>query len=104
MTPRLIQVKCARFLIAACAVVVLVLPAGTAAQQAGDKVLNVGLFIEPQSADPHNVEVGTLLRELNSVYEGLVDVTEKIMVYEPLLATSWAVSDDGDLLDPRTAR
>lgn len=96
MTSRLALAKWTRLLGAACAAVALLLPGGTSAQQAGgEKVLNVGLYIEPQSTDPHNVEVGTLLRELNSVYEGLVDVTEKIMVYEPLLATSWTASDNG---------
>jgi peptide/nickel transport system substrate-binding protein len=95
MTPRRILVHWTRLLVAACAVIAAALPASIAAQPTSDKVLNVGLYIEPQSADPHNVEVATLLRELNSVYEGLVDVTEKIMVYEPLLATSWTVSDDG---------
>jgi peptide/nickel transport system substrate-binding protein len=96
MTRRLELWTLTRLLVAACAVAVLAVPASSNAQlAAGGKVLNVGLYIEPQSADPHNVEVGTLLRELNSVYEGLVDVTEKIMVYEPLLATSWTASDDG---------
>ena len=95
MTSRCVLVKSLTLLIVACALGLFTLPADTAAQPAAEKVLNVGLYIEPQSADPHNVEVATLLRELNSVYEGLVDVTEKIMVYEPVLATSWTVADDG---------
>ena len=65
---------------------------------AQEKVLNIGLYIEPQNMDPHSVEVGTLLRELSNIYEGLIDVTDKVMVYEPVLATSWSA------LSSRTAR
>jgi peptide/nickel transport system substrate-binding protein len=69
---------------------------GAVAPAAGqEKVLNIGLYIEPPSLDPHNTELGTLIRELANIYEPLIDVREKIGVYEPVLATSWTVSDDG---------
>ncbi len=85
-----------RPLVAVLAVAVL-LVAGLGAAPAAhgqEKVLNIGLYIEPPSLDPHNTELGTLIRELANIYEPLIDVREKIGVYEPVLATSWTASDD----------
>jgi ABC-type transport system substrate-binding protein len=86
--------RCVLAVLAGALLVVAGLGAAPAAH-GQEKVLNIGLYIEPPSLDPHNTELGTLIRELANIYEPLVDVREKIGVYEPVLATSWTVSDDG---------
>lgn len=59
----------------------------------GADVLNVGLYIEPANLDPHAGSMTAILQELPNVYDPLVTIGQNNQ-HEPVLATSWELSDD----------
>lgn len=69
------------------------LTVGGSAQTQQGRVLNVGLFTEPDFIDPH-VATSSGFVPVDNVYEGLVYTDRDQNKLVPQLAESWTAADD----------
>lgn len=67
----------------------------TSGQTIKGEVLNVGLYNDVRSLDPHAADVVSLSHMLDNIYEPLVDMNNELTGFMPKLATSWKISEDG---------
>ena len=81
--------------LAIAAIVTLAADAGPAGAQTGKDTLAIGLYIPLASVDPHVVVTRPDFDVLKNVFEPLVDLVRDTVQIGPVLATKWAVSDDG---------
>jgi len=81
--------------LAIAAIVTLAAAAGPAGAQTGKDTLAIGLYIPLASVDPHVVVTRPDFDVLKNVFEPLVDLVRDTVEIGPVLATKWAVSDDG---------
>ncbi len=56
--------------------------------------LEIAVDQSPVGLDPHIVTAFSSFAVINQIYDGLLEVNDKLQL-EPALATSWTVSDDG---------
>src|SRR3972149_4040939 len=81
--------------LAIAATLTLAAAAGPAGAQTGKATLAIGLYIPLASVDPHVVVTRPDFDVLKNVFEPLVDLVRDTVEIGPVLATKWAVSDDG---------
>ena len=66
------------------------------AQSKSMDVLNVGLYADLSSFDPHLATTAEMDKHVLHIYEGLVKISyDDPNDFSPVLATSWTASDDG---------
>jgi len=87
--------KLTKPLIRLLALTVLLFLASSALAQGGEDTLNVGLYMEPQTQDPHAIVSPQDMALAEMVYEGLVEQEVGGVALEPRLAEDWEVLEDG---------
>lgn len=63
--------------------------------QRKEEILNVGLYADLTSLDPHATSISTMTNLMDNLYEPLVDMADDMKGLKPVLATSWSSSGDG---------